>query len=89
MRSIAELRKEVDEVDDKLIQLLLERFELTDDIGKVKVKGGIPLEHELGREAEIVERLSKKYSKTFISELYAVLFDEALKRQKELSSPLQ
>ena len=76
-----ELREKVDEIDDEIFDLLMKRFELTDKIGVIKVKKGLPLDHEVEREEYIISRLIQKYPQ-FFDELYKVIFDEAIRRQK-------
>jgi len=54
--TLAELRGEIDQLDDKLVDLLLHRTQLVQDIGSLKVADGSPVLRP-GREAEILRRL--------------------------------
>jgi chorismate mutase / prephenate dehydratase len=59
---LAEFRRRIDELDDKLIELLKERIGIVAQVGEMKRKespGQCPL--RAGREAEMVRRLIKKF----------------------------
>lgn len=56
---LLDIRKEIDEIDDSLIPLLLKRMELSKQVAEYKVKNGIPVLNEQ-REKEILEDVQKK-----------------------------
>ena len=58
MDKLAELRNKIDDVDEKIVGLLAERFRLIGEISKVKVKLKIPLV-DVEREKEILVRVKK------------------------------
>ena len=81
---IAEKRLIVDDLDDKILALLDKRFQITDEIGRTKIMEGIPVQHDLIREKEIVNRLKENYSNLdpeFIENVYALIFSYAIERQ--------
>lgn len=54
--TLAGYRARIDELDDQLIRLLAERFDITKAVGKYKAETGLP-PADPGREAEQVARL--------------------------------
>lgn len=53
------LRKEIDEIDEQLIPLLLRRMEISKKVAEYKVQRGIPVLNE-EREQQILENVAKK-----------------------------
>lgn len=82
---LEELRKRIDEIDDKILKLLEERVLYAIEIGKIKKKDGIsPL--KLDREHQILSRLIKNrniLSKEAILSIYREIFAVCLKSQTE------
>ena len=56
---IKELRKLIDEIDDQLFDLLVERFDVSKKIGDIKASKNINID-DPNREQEIIDRLSIK-----------------------------
>lgn len=56
---LLDLRKEIDEIDDSLIPLLLKRMDLSRQVAEYKVKNGIPVLNEQ-REKEILQDVHEK-----------------------------
>ena len=56
--NIEELRKDIDDTDKKLVQLLYERLSLASQIGRAKRKNGQPMV-SLDRENEVLENVSR------------------------------
>lgn len=56
---LLDLRKQIDEIDDSLIPLLLKRMDLSRQVAEYKVERGIPVLNEQ-REKEILEDVQKK-----------------------------
>ena len=67
-----ELRKDIDKLDDEIVELLRKRIEIVKKIGEIKKEKGIPM-RDKQREAEIIERL--KLDKDFAARLYNVIFE--------------
>ena len=53
-----EIRKEIDEVDGKILELLERRLELAKEVGRIKNEGGVQVE-DSSREHEILKRAGK------------------------------
>lgn len=56
MREIDKLRKKIDKLDDKIINLLNKRFDASRDIGAVKAKSGMGIT-DGGREKFIFDKI--------------------------------
>ncbi|MCR5207412.1 MAG: chorismate mutase [Eubacterium sp.] len=59
MDELLELRNKIDEIDDKLIPLLLERMEISKAVADYKIKNNIPVLNEK-REQEILDDVGEK-----------------------------
>jgi len=83
------MRKEVDEIDRKIAELLNERSRKSLEIGRIKKELGLPL-HSPERETAILGKiLSGKYHYIpgeALKRIYAVILDESLALQKEGST---
>ena len=43
---LADIRQKISAIDDSIIDLLIERFKLTDEVGRIKKSGNIPIENK-------------------------------------------
>ena len=59
MNDLNILRQKIDEIDDKIVELISQRFKQTNEIGLIKAHGELPLVDE-NRESEIISRLLEK-----------------------------
>jgi chorismate mutase len=57
---LEQLRRSIDEIDDRLLDLLIERIGVVSRIGELKRKGGGVAAHQPAREAEIIRRLVER-----------------------------
>ena len=90
MDELEELRKQIDAVDDGIVELLIRRIGIVGKIKDLKKSMGIPME-DLSREAEVVSRLSDGLPdslKPSVAHLYAALFDIS-KMNHQLQSNIQ
>ena len=53
-----ELRKKIDETDDRIVRLIAERIKIAEEIGEVKKKQGKQIE-DLGREQVVLDNVKK------------------------------
>ena len=77
MKTIDELRSEIDEIDDGLVSLFLQRLAVVKEIGKVKKTHSLSVEDK-DRENAVIERLAINKTdeeKKKITELYNKIFD--------------
>jgi chorismate mutase len=81
------LRKDIAQIDDSILDLLMKRFDLTDEVGRIKNKNGIPIEN-LDVERKTVERLVSrsvdKLDKEFVVNVYGQIFANSKERQKKV-----
>lgn len=81
-----DLRKKIDEIDDEILRLYLNRLLLTDEIGKIKAKSNREVEAK-DRESEIITRLTASLNKEdekSVAALYNAIFSESKRRQNAL-----
>lgn len=69
---IEELKKEINQLDSSLIELLQKRAEIVKKIVNIKIKMGIPIEDK-NREKEILSKIKDKS----IQEIYGEFFKHA------------
>ena len=81
---LEELRDKIDNIDEDIIKLLIERFEVVEQI--MSLKSEI---EDKNRENEILTKLNSLTNKTknqeFFTKIYRFIFEESKKIQKELS----
>lgn len=84
---ISELRKKIDKVDDQLLQLFLERMELSEGIAAYKNERMLPIENK-SREREILSGVMERAGKyeQYAFHLFSTLFNLSKSRQSELYS---
>lgn len=82
-----ETRNKINEIDNKIINLLVKRFKLVKEIAFHKFKDGLPIK-DLNREQELIENRNKKFEKlgfkdsSFVSSLYNLIINKSIKLQK-------
>lgn len=77
MKTIDELRSEIDEIDDGLVSLFLQRLAAVKEIGEAKKTLSLSVEDK-DRENAVIERLAINKTdeeKKKITELYNKIFD--------------
>lgn len=73
---LSEIRKKIDDIDDKLAELYIERMGLAAEVAKVKAETGKSVS-DAAREREVVFRLAEKSPKEltiYLKELYDTVF---------------
>lgn len=81
------IRKKIDRLDEKILELLARRFSLAKEAGLEKSKKGIPLKDQK-REKEIIAKLLRKnlkvkISSAFLAELFTLIIEESKRIQNE------
>lgn len=77
MKTIDELRSEIDEIDDGLVSLFLQRLAVVKEVGEAKKTLSLSAEDK-DRENAVIERLTVNKTdeeKKKITELYNKIFD--------------
>jgi chorismate mutase/prephenate dehydratase len=87
-KKIQELRKKIDEIDDKLVDLLNERAKVVIEVGNVKKREKLDF-HSPSREREILERLSTRNKGPFPQDTLKAVYHEILSSSLSLERPLK
>ena len=82
---IHDLRKDIDIIDEKIFDLLVKRFSISDEIGKLKLLKRVDID-DPSREKQIIDRIdSKMRGRITRNEIIAILgpiFSVSKKKQK-------
>ena len=86
MENIEEYRKEIDNIADEILKLLVRRKEIVKEIWDYKKGNGIGIVDE-GRESEIFQRLGEKSEKLGLDKNYVKeIFKKIIERSKEIQN---
>ena len=88
MDKIQQLRKKIDELDDKLIDLLNERAKVVIAVGNIKKTEKLDF-HSPSREREILERLASRNKGPFPQDTLKAVYREILSSSLSLERPLK
>ena len=88
MSRIQELRKKIDELDDRLLDLLNERARIVIEIGNIKKNEKLEF-HSPSREREILERLTTRNKGPFPQDTLKAVYREILSSSLSLERPLR
>ncbi|MBF89084.1 MAG: hypothetical protein CMG75_05365 [Candidatus Marinimicrobia bacterium] len=83
---ISSYRKKIDRLDDQLVDIIVERFALTLQIGELKKKNNLRIT-DTSREEEILnritERINSRLNPNEIKEIFHLIFQISKKLQKK------
>ena len=82
-KRILQLRKEIDNLDEEIIQLLKKRMRISKEVGQLKEKLDIPIEDKI-REREIIERLISQAGKNLSEEQLIRIFAAVFSSSKQV-----
>ena len=87
MKTILNLRKQIDSVDNKLIHLLAKRTSLAKQIGKIKKLNSLPAQ-DLNRWRTVIDKNVKlakrlKIDPDLIKKIYALIHENSIKIQNK------
>lgn len=88
MKELPDLRQKIDEIDDRIVELISERFRITDEIGTLKADSSAPaLDAE--REQHIISRLTEKSGKLavnpdLISSIFRSILSEVVLKHQQI-----
>jgi len=85
---IQELRKKIDELDDKLLELLNQRAQIVVEVGNIKKTEKLDF-HSPSREREILERLTAHNKGPFPQDALKAVYREILSSSLSLERPLK
>lgn len=87
-KGLSEYRKEIDRIDDEILRLLNERSKSVVEIGKLKKEKDADANlHTPGREAAIIERLTKQNTGPFPSDAIRSVYREIMSASLSLEGP--
>jgi len=87
-KKIKELRKKIDEIDDRILDLLNERARIVIEVGDIKKTEKLDF-HAPGREREILERLTSRNAGPFPQDTLRAVYREILSSSLSLERPLK
>ena len=82
-KRILQLRNEIDNLDEEIIQLLKKRMRISKEVGQLKEKLDIPIEDKK-REKEIIDRLTTQAGKNLSEEQLIRVFTAVFKSSKQM-----
>ncbi len=86
-KTLEDLRKEIDEIDHEILQILVKRVDVVKQIGELKNEQNIPVIDEQRREKllqSITERAKVFHlSEDFVKKLFKEIHDHAVELQKK------
>ena len=84
---LSEIRTKIDAVDDQLLDLFLQRMELSEEVAAYKNEHNLPILNK-AREREILAKVTEKSGEKerYAYHLFSTLFELARSRQAELSN---
>ena len=88
MEKIDALRKKIDEIDNKMIDLLNERAKIVIDVGDIKKTEKLDF-HSPSREREILDRLTTRNKGPFPQDALKAVYREILSSSLSLERPLK
>lgn len=80
MKTLDELRAEVDRADDAIVAALRARFAATDEIGRVKRAQGLAV-NVPGREEKVLARLAASLPREDVETIWKAIFAASKARQ--------
>ncbi len=89
-KDLENIRKEIDRVDDQLVDLFKERLELAGEVAAYKQEHNLPILNS-SREREIIQRLTKEqddFMACYTKILFTTLFDLSRSHQASKMNPL-
>ena len=85
INDLDKLRIKINETDDKIVKLLLERFEIVKDVAVYKKANGIEI-LQTNREAEVLQNITDKTDnpeyKKYLTEIYETILKTSKLSQK-------
>lgn len=76
MNSLDKYRKEIDKIDDSIIELLEQRFNLVVEIGQYKKENNLPV-FDVKRESAIKKKFTTKKYQDSLSNIYDTILKES------------
>ncbi len=81
LATIETLRNEINAIDDKLIELFMKRFNLSQQIGEIKKQNSLNVS-DPAREKAILNKIPSSPYQSSLIKIYKTVFLESKKRQE-------
>lgn len=85
---IEKLRKDINRIDEEILELLKKRIELAKQIGEVKKEIGIE-SFDLTREKEVIKRVLEKNQGVFPEEALKIIYSEIIKACRSIQEKIK
>lgn len=85
---IEKLRKDINKIDEEILELLKKRIELAKQIGEVKKEIGIE-SFDLTREKEVIKRVLEKNQGVFPEEALKIIYSEIIKACRSIQEKIK
>ncbi len=82
---IESLRNRIDAIDDKVVDLIVKRYSLADEIGKTKDVDGSPVK-DSDREAMVLKMVRRRAAKPLTKDAVENIYSAILKESRRLQS---
>jgi chorismate mutase len=86
-KTLDDLRKEIDEIDQQILEILVKRVDVVKQIGELKNEHNMPVVDEERREKvlELITQRAKIFhlSEDFVKKLFKEIHDHAVELQKK------
>lgn len=82
MKNLENLRKQIDDIDQKIVSLLAKRMEIVKRVGKYKRENNLPI-FDNARWQEVI-----KSKKGFVRKIWEIIHEEALKIESKANKTL-
>ncbi|MBX3227891.1 MAG: prephenate dehydratase [Labilithrix sp.] len=89
MPGLADARKQIDSLDDRILELLAQRATVARDVAVVKRAAKVPVFHDPERERAVLDRLVTKGGKRFPPDAIRAVFREVMSACLSLEKPLR
>ena len=87
MNSLSKIRKNIEKIDTKIIALIKERLEMSEEVAKHKIQQGMKIFDEFREKKlhEIYQKTAKTIgiSENLIKNIFEMIFSESKKAQKQ------
>lgn len=83
---LADIRQRIDDVDERLCALLVERFDLVKEVAKAKKENGVQVENK-DREKVVIESIRAKMPdelKDYAEDVFRLLIEQSKDLQRKL-----
>lgn len=88
MKSLDELRQEIDEIDQEILKILVKRVEVVKQIGELKNEQNLPIVDEQRKE-QVLESITQRakifhLSEEFVKKLFQQIHDHSVELEKKV-----